>query len=539
MIEIGMNKIVKNFGYKKILDGVSLEIMTGDRAAIVGRNGTGKTTLLKLIAGKEPPDSGEISIRRGASIGYLEQIPPLRRPGVTVEEVLLEPFSRALTAERELRRLEEQMAAPGAELEGLMARYAKAQEAYSSLGGYEREERTAKIVQGFRLSGLLDREYNVLSGGQKTIVSLAAAVLPEPDLLLLDEPTNHLDVKTLEWFEEFLGKYRGTVLMVSHDRWFLDRVSNRTLILEDGECRSFAGNYSFSREERERQLLAEFEQYKNQQKKVEAMKAAIKRFREWGALNKQNLSFYRKAKELEKRLEKMELMDRPQLEKPKVPISFGGSRTGKEVLRLRDCSLGFGNQPALLEHADLLVCEKDRLCLMGDNGTGKTSLIRAVLGELPLSSGSVFLNPGVKTGYIPQEIRFPAETDSVLSAFRRECALGEGEARSLLAKYFFTGENVFKRISSLSGGEKVLLKLAILIRHEVNFLILDEPTNHIDIETREILEEALLDYTGTLLFISHDRYFIGRLSTRIAELRDRTVRCFEGGYEAFCAHRSE
>lgn len=239
MIEIGMNHIVKNFGFKKILDKACLEVMTGERAAIVGRNGTGKSTILKLISGEESPDSGEISIRRGATLGVLEQIPRLREPGKTVEEVLLEPFADVLAAERELRALEAEMASPAADFDTVMERYSVLQERYTALGGYEQEERTAKVVQGFRLAGLLDREYNVLSGGQKTVVNLAAAVLRQPDILLLDEPTNHLDVKTLEWFEGFLAKYRGTVLLVSHDRYFLDRVANRTIVLEAGHggCR--------------------------------------------------------------------------------------------------------------------------------------------------------------------------------------------------------------------------------------------------------------------------------------------------------------
>ncbi len=536
MIEIGMNHITKNFGFKKILNGVSLEIMTGERVALIGRNGAGKSTVLKLISGEEPPDSGEISIRRGASLGLLEQIPRLREPGKTVRQVLLEPFSAVLEAEKKLRALETEMASCPEGSEALFEEYAKVQERYTAGNGYEMEERISKIVQGFHLSELLEREFNVLSGGQKTVVDLAASVLPEPDILLLDEPTNHLDVKTLEWFEDFLGKYRGTVLMVSHDRWFLDRAATRTIILEAGECTSFAGNYSFSVKEQERLMLLEFEQYKNQQKKIEAMKAAIKRFHEWG-VHGNNPKFFRKQHELEKRLEKLEKLERPQLTKQKVPISFNGGRTGSEVLRLKDFSLSFGQDTVLLEHASLLLREKDKLCLMGDNGTGKTSLIRALLGELSGFSGEIVLNPGVQLGYIPQEIRFSEEQATVLRTFCRECSLGEGEARNLLAKYFYTGENVFKRVSSLSGGEKVLLKLAILLQQNINFLVLDEPTNHIDIETREILEDALKEYAGTLLFVSHDRYFIEKLASRIAVLRGRKIESFEGGYNAYCVSR--
>ncbi len=530
MIEIGLNQVVKNYGYRPVLSGASFEIMTGQRAAIVGRNGTGKSTLLKLIAGMESPDAGNISLRRGAALGFLEQIPHLRQTGWTVRQVLLEPYAGLLALEQSLRDMEGEMASPPGDLDSLMARYAAAQEEYALKGGYDMEERTSKVVQGFRLGDLLDREYNILSGGQKTVVDLAAAVLRQPDILLLDEPTNHLDVETLEWFEGFLAKYRGTVVMVSHDRWFLDRVATHTILLEEGKCIPFEGNYSHSMDERERQLLAEFEQYKNQQKKIEAMRAAIKRFRQWGALNKQNSSFYRKAKELEKRLEKMEQLERPQLEKPKLDIHFSGARTGSEVLRLRDFTLAFG-ELILLERAELLVREKDRLCLLGGNGTGKTSLVRALLGEGPYQ-GELTLNPGARLGYIPQEIRFFPETDTLLGAFRREVPSTEGQARNLLAKYGFLGGDVFKGVGSLSGGEKVLLKLAILMQGQVNLLILDEPTNHIDIETREMLEEALLDYKGTLIFVSHDRYFISKTATRIARLQEKKLRVFEGSYQA-------
>ncbi|MBO5253293.1 MAG: ABC-F family ATP-binding cassette domain-containing protein [Clostridia bacterium] len=530
MTEFSLNHIYKNFGFKPILKDLSFEIMSGERAALVGRNGTGKSTILKLLSGLETPDSGEISIRRGAGLTMLEQIPRLRPLGFTVRDVLLESFSDILETDALLRALEAQMAEAPEDWERLTALYDEAQSRYTSLGGYDMEARMQKIVQGFRLNDLLDQQYNVLSGGQKTVVNLAACVLKEPDILLLDEPTNHLDMETLEWFEQFLSRYRGTVLIVSHDRWFLDRVATRTVILEGGTCQSFSGNYSFAVKEQERLMLIEFEQYKNQQKKIDAMRAAIKRYREWGA-QADNEKFFRKAKTLELRLEKMELLDRPQLEKPKLPIAFSGARTGHDVLKLEQLSLSFGEN-RLLENASLLVEEKDRICLMGGNGTGKTSLLRAVLGDVPVS-GRIVFNPGVQLGYIPQEIRFPVESDTVLEAFRRECVSNEGEARSILARYFFFGSSVFKSVSSLSGGEKVLLKLCILLQNQVNLLILDEPTNHIDIETREMLEEALLEFSGTLLFVSHDRFFIDKIATKLALLQNRRLDVFDGTYNRY------
>lgn len=527
MIEIGMNQINKNFGYKNVLHQLNMEIMTGDRMALVGRNGTGKSTILKIIAGEETADQGAVSIRKGASIGYLEQIPKLYRTDTTTRQVLLGAFTQLLELKQQMEQCESQMAAETDDdrLKRLMTEYSAFQNRFLGLDGYSIDDRLNRVVNGFCLEELLSRPFNVLSGGQKTIVNLAVTILRQPDILLLDEPTNHLDVKTLEWFEGFLSKYKGTIIIVSHDRYFLDKVVNKTVLLENGSSTTFAGNYSFSIREQERLLLLEFEQFKNQQKKITAMKDAIRRFREWGAQG-DNPKFFKKANELEKRLEKMELLERPQLEKRKVPIDFSGERSGKEVLKLDEFSLAFGTA-RLFEKAELLVLEKEKVCFLGDNGTGKTSLLKAILGENPQYGGKITISPSARCGYIPQEIRFDRDTDTVLEAFRKEHVCLEGEARTLLAKYFFYGDSVFKRVSMLSGGEKVLLKLAILVQNEINFLILDEPTNHIDIETREILEEALLEFQGTIFCISHDRYFIHKISTRIVEIKDCKIKTKE------------
>lgn len=517
MTEFSFHNIHKNFGFKPVLNGLALEVTTGERAALVGANGCGKSTVLRLLAGEESPDQGEISVRRGASIGYLEQMPKRKAPGITVQEVLLEPFAAVFALQKTLRALESAMAEPEVDWEALGAQYDAAEREFTALGGYGVEEQTQRIVQGFRLTGLLDREFNALSGGQKTVVGLAAVVLRQPDILLLDEPTNHLDTETLDWFEGFLAKYRGTVLLVSHDRYFLDRVATRTILLEDGVCESFAGNYSFALQERERLMLLEFEQYKNREKQMEAMRAAIRRFRDWGARG-DNKRLFRKAKQLETRLAALEALDRPQQAKPKLPLHFSALRAGQEILKLTDFSLTLGEN-RLFEKAELLVSNGERVHIAGGNGTGKTSLIRAVLGELP-HGGEAVLGPSVRLGYVPQEIRFEPENATVLEAFRGECPVTEGEARGILARYYFYGASVLKRVSTLSGGEKVFLKLAVLMQKRVNFLILDEPTNHIDLETRELLEESLLEFPGTLLFVSHDRYFAEKLAARRVEVRD-------------------
>lgn len=536
MIEIGISNVYKNFGYKNVLAGLSCEIMTGERVGIVGRNGTGKSTLFKIISGEENADKGSVSIRRGATVGYLEQIPSLQSKDKSVREVLMENFAEILELEVKLRELESAMSEETEpdSLEKLMNEYQDVQSRFIALDGYSVSERFGRVATGFSLEDILDRQFNVLSGGQKTIVNLASTVLKEPDILLLDEPTNHLDMKTLEWFEDFLSKYAGTVIIISHDRYFLDKVTNKTLILEAGECESFLGNYSFAVKEQERLLLLEFEEYKNQQKKIAAMKAAIKRFRDWGHRG-DNEKFFKKAKELEKKLEKMEVMDKPQLEKAKIPLGFSGSRSGKDVLVIEELTIAFGDN-VLFEDAEMSIFEKEKACFMGDNGSGKTTLIKAVLGELDDYTGNIKINPSAKLGYIPQEIRFESEKMSVLDVFRNAYPSTELEARRILSKFFFYGENVFKRASSLSGGEKVLLKLAILIQNEVNFLILDEPTNHIDIETREMLEEALLDFGGTLLFISHDRYFIQKIANKILKIENKKIESFYGTYDSYRAY---
>ncbi len=535
MLEIGIKDLGKNFGFKNVLDGVSFEVTTGERVALVGRNGTGKTTILKILAQREKADRGQVFIRRGATLGYLEQIPQITDREETAGQLLKKPFEQLFGLEQQMRDTEARMAHDGDPdgLERLLRRYSRLQEEYTAQGGYEIEERLGRVVTGFGLAPHLDKPFRNLSGGEKTIVMLACTILSQPDILLLDEPTNHLDMATLEWFEGYLAQYRGTLVIVSHDRYFLDRVATKTVLLEQGETAVFHGNYSFALKERERLLLEEFEAYKNQQKKLDAMRAAIRRYREWGALNPSNPKFFRKAKELEARMEKMELLQRPQMEKPVIPMGFSGGRTGNDVLRLKDFSLAIG-QRQLIRDAAFTLFHRDRMCLMGGNGTGKTTLLRALQGEAEYA-GELYVAPAARIGYIPQEIRFPDDTMSVVNAFRREWPCPEGQARNILAKYFFFGENVFKQVRALSGGEKVLLMLAILVQKEINFLVLDEPTNHIDIETRQMLEESLSDFAGTLLFVSHDRYFIQTMARRLLILEDQSLTCYEGQYEEYRA----
>ena len=300
MIEIGMHKIYKNFGYKQVLKDINFEILTGDRVGIVGKNGSGKSTLFKMIMKKEFPDTGNITIRKQATIGYLEQIPTISDNDITVKDMLMSSFFEIHAIEQRMRALEQDMMHNNVD-EAILNKYAKIQDQYIALGGYEVEEKLNKVITGFKLHSILDKPFAILSGGQKTIINLAQLILTEPDILLLDEPTNHLDITMLEWLENYLNKYRGTIVIISHDRYFLDRVTNKTILLDNSENRLFHGNYSYTLKEQERLLLQEFEQYKTQQKKIEAIKASIKRYRDWGNQG-DNEKFFKKAKELEKRL---------------------------------------------------------------------------------------------------------------------------------------------------------------------------------------------------------------------------------------------
>ena len=512
MIEISVNSIYKNFGFNPVLKDANFEIYTGEHVGLVGRNGAGKTTLFNLILGKEQPDKGTISIRKGASIGYLEQIHKTTTSNLTAEGVLKEAFAEVFAIEQRLRRLEIEMAADDSHIDKLLREYSRLQDEFTALEGYSIDEEFNRIVNGFKLSPILDTPFNNLSGGEKTIVKLAALLLNKPDILLLDEPTNHLDINMLEWLEIFLAKYHGTVLMISHDRYFLDKTTTKTILVESGVCDVYNGNYSYHVEEKERRLIQEFSEYKTQQRKIEAMEAAIKRYRQWGNEG-DNEKFFIKAKELEKRLEKMEVLEDPRPKEIRLPLTFNTERGSKDVLVVKDMCFAYGDN-TIFDRFDMNIYYGEKVCIHGPNGAGKSTLFKLILGELQPQSGSVKLGPSVNIGFIPQEITFQDDKASIVDTFRQEVVCLEGQARHILAKYYFVGDSVFKRVGSLSGGEKVLLKLAILIQKNVNFLILDEPTNHIDIVSREILEEALLEFKGTLLFISHDRYFIEKLAGR-------------------------
>jgi len=526
-----VNNVTKSFGGNIIFENISLEIKNGERIGLVGRNGSGKTTIFQLLTGMESLDAGAIHMKKGTRIGHVAQIPKFDE-GMTVYDVLSSAFKTEKELEREMRTLEKHMAEEqeSSALQRLMERYGVIQEKFAFLGGYEIEANIMKVANGLQVTELFPRSFPELSGGEQTKVSLAYMLLQKPDLLLLDEPTNHLDLFAVEWLEQFLKEYNGTVMVISHDRYFLDEVVTKIFDLEDGEIHVYHTNYSQFVEEKEERLLQEFHAYQEQQKKIKKMKEAIKRLREWAnQANPPNEGLHKRARSMERALERMEKLKKPILERKQMGLQFEGQeRSGKDVVVMKEVSKGFGDY-LLFNEANLHVRFQERAAIVGRNGTGKTTLLKLLLEEVEPDTGEIRIGSSVKIGYLSQHA-YGNMKSNVLEVFRECVAVTEGEARHILAKFLFYGPAVFKKVTQLSGGEKMRLRLAQLMYQDINFLILDEPTNHLDIESREVLEEALEQYNGTILAVSHDRYFLNKLFEKTYWIDDRKLFEFAGNY---------
>ena len=523
MIEIALNKVNKNYGFNNLLTDVSFEVKTNERVALIGSNGCGKTTTLKIIFGIEDIDSGNVFIRKESTIGYLNQIPPLYSETETGNDIYLKGIKEILDLEKEINEFSIKMKSNQKDINYLST----LQEKYRIKGGYEIKSKIEKIKHGFKLSeSMLNTPYNKLSGGEKTIINLASLILSNPDILLLDEPTNHLDIETLEWFEEYLNNYKGTVLIVSHDRYFLDRVINKIVCLENGKSDIYHGNYSYYVKESEDRFIRQFQKYKNQQKEIKAIKEAIKRLKEWGERS-DNPMFFRRAASMQKRLDKMELIEKPK-EKSELTLNLNvDKRSANHVLTIENLNLSIEDKE-LLVNSNMNVYHNQRVCLMGKNGTGKTTLIKNILNN---THENIKIGANTIIGYIPQEIRFDNENLTIYEHCRTFFVGNESELRSKLNKFYFNEESISKKLNKLSGGEKVRIKLLELILKNSNFLILDEPTNHIDVDTREILEESLLNFEGSILFISHDRYFINKIATKIVRIENKKLITYNTSYD--------
>lgn len=536
MIEIELNNIIKNYGLKNVLNGMNLTLKTGERAALIGCNGAGKSTVLKIIMKQENISAGTINIRKNATIGMLRQIYEYEETNPNVYTFLQRSFEHFFELETKLKKLEDEMSyeKDDEKISELLQKYGNVQQKYIQMGGYDIQEKFNKICSGLQINEkMLNQNYNDLSGGEKTIVNLGALLLKEPSILLLDEPTNHLDMEKLEWLEKFLKEYKGTILMVSHDRYFLDKIATKTILLENGKEKIYFGNYSYFLKEDEKRTLAEFENYKNQQKMIKKMKESIKTLRKFGELAK-NEMFFKRAKSIEKKLAKIEQLPQVDLEQ-KTLLNFKlniDSRSGKDVVIINNLNKNFESKN-IFENANLQIHYGEKIALIGKNGTGKSTLLKIIMNEDCEYTGEIKIGQSVNIGYIPQEIKFEDDNQTILNFFEQFDNRNETEIRTSLAKYMFRGNDVFKKVSSLSGGEKVRLILAKLLKQNINFLILDEPTNHIDIETRELLEEAIKEYSGTVLFVSHDRYFINNLAERIVEVKEKRFFSYVGNYDEY------
>lgn len=527
--------IRKYYGANLVLSDVSLEIKKGDKVGLIGRNGTGKTTLMSLINGSDQPDGGTLSTARGARIASLAQIPRFEETK-TVYEVLHTAFENLLEMQQEMVRLEEAMSGVStSSMNEMLQRYGQLQEQFQLRGGYEMESSILRVANGLGISKeQLEQPVHSLSGGEKTKVGLAIILLGEPDLLLLDEPTNHLDMSAILWLEQFLVGFAGTVVAISHDRYFLDTVVNKIIEIEDGEAYTYHSNYSDYKVEKERLLLQQFADYQEQQKKIKKMKETIKQLIEWGnRSNPPNPGFHRRAASMQKALDRMTKLKRPILERKAIDLKLSlEDRTGKDALVLQNVSKSYGDR-TLFHPITYTLQYGGKAIIIGPNGAGKTTLFKSILGEVPLTEGEIKLGSRVKLGYLAQEEAPPTESLTVLQMYCMEVAMEQGEARNELAKFLFYGADVFKQVRSLSGGEWTRLRLAILMQQRPNLLLLDEPTNHLDIDSREALEEALLDYSGSLLAISHDRYFINKIGNQVWALEQKKLIVTHGNYNDY------
>ncbi|WP_078379312.1 ribosomal protection-like ABC-F family protein [Sutcliffiella halmapala] len=536
-----INDVSKSFAGTKIFENLSLEIVENDRIGLVGRNGSGKTTIFQLISGKEATDQGAIHIKKGAKIGYLSQIPTYSE-GTTGEDVLQSAFSEAIKVQEKLRALELQMTEVKEDrvLQKIMEEYGILQEQFTFMGGYELEASIQKIANGLKITHLLAQKFSSLSGGEQTKICLGFILLQTPDLLLLDEPTNHLDIYAVEWLEQFLREYDGTVIVISHDRYFLDEVATKIIDLEDGETHVYHTNYSGFLKEKEERLLLEFAVFQEQQKKIKKMKETIKRLKEWAnQSNPPNAGLHRRAKSMEKALDRMEKVKRPILERKAMGLQFEGSdRSGKNVISIEGLTKTFHNRE-LFDEIDVALFFQERVAIVGQNGTGKTTLLKIILGEETADSGQVKVGSNVNIGYLSQHIQASSPKQTLIDAFREHVTITQEQARHVLAKFLFYGASVFKKVENLSGGEKMRLRLAQLMHQDINLLILDEPTNHLDIDSREVLEEALEDFNGTILTVSHDRYFLNKYFHKTCWIENNKLITYNGNYQYAREKRKE
>ena len=536
MVDIRVTGLVKSFDLeKKILNGLSFQVDSGERVGLLGKNGAGKTTLFRMLTGELEPDEGEIQLGAGRRVGLISQI-PVYPAGYTVEDVLRSAFARMYRMKDEMDTLALRME-QGASDETTLRRYGELNARFEGLGGWDTDTAVNKVANGLSIpQDMRQREFDCLSGGEKTRVNLGRLILEDTDILLLDEPTNHLDLQATEWLEEYLRKFRGTVVTISHDRYFLDRTVTRIIEIQDGKAEFYSGNYSFYAIEKERRYQERMKQYLKEQAKIQQLEKAAEQMHLWAFMG--NDALHKRAFSMEKRIERMRTTQKPTKAR-KLEARFQSREfKGDEVLQIKGLAKSFGEKHLFSEV--YLRCEGgERIALLGENGTGKTTLLNMLMGLDCPDRGMIRLGPSVKAAYLPQVIHFDHPERSILDTMLYELDITPQSARNRLAAYQFTGEDVFKQVSVLSGGELSRLRLCMLMDESINLLILDEPTNHLDIDSREWLEQAVEEFDGTLLFVSHDRYFINRFATRVWELEDHTVTDYPMGFMQYRQVREE
>ena len=534
MIILQANKIERSFAGEVLFDNISLQVDERDRIALVGKNGAGKSTLLKILVGEEEPTSGEINKKRDLSLSYLAQDSRFESSN-TIYEEMLHVFDDLRKTEKTLRQMELAMGEKtGADLEKLMQDYDRLSEEFRQAGGFTYEADIRAILNGFKFDeSMWQMKIEELSGGQNTRLALAKMLLEKPNLLVLDEPTNHLDIETIAWLENYLVNYSGALLIVSHDRYFLDKVATITLDLTKHSLDRYVGNYSSFVEQKEQKLLTEAKNYEKQQKEIAALEDFVNR-------NLVRASTTKRAQSRRKQLEKMERLDKPEAGTKSAHMTFHSDKaSGNVVLTVEEAAVGYDDQ-ILSEPINLDIRKMNAVAIVGPNGIGKSTLIKSIVGQIPFIKGEARFGANVEVGYYDQTQSKLTPHNSVLDELWNDFKLTpEVEIRNRLGAFLFSGDDVKKTVGMLSGGERARLLLAKLSMENNNFLILDEPTNHLDIDSKEVLENALIDFDGTLLFVSHDRYFINRVATQVLELSEEGSTLYLGDYDYYLEKKAE
>lgn len=532
---LNVDNLTIDFGFNKLFNNVSFSLNEGESISIVGPNGCGKSTLLKIIAGIIKPDKGQVSIKKGAKLAYLDQTGASIDDNRCVYEILKESFCELNELEKSIKKLEDKMN-KNTDNQKIINKYCSLIDRYSNLGGYEIDANINTVIAGLKLdSTILDRSFNELSGGEKTLVQLAKTLIIKPDLLLLDEPTNHLDIERIEWLENYIENFKGAIVIVSHDRYFLDKMCDKILDLESSCGKIYSTNYTGFLEEKERLFEKQMTNYKEERLLIKRLETEMKWFAERGmATNSSTLTA--RARALETRINRIKsnAIIRP-VKRNKANINFlKDNKTSNRIISLRNFSVNLSNGKDLIQNITLDVFAGEHIALIGENGCGKSTLVKSIIGINNLNyTGIINIGPSVKIGYISQIISFKDDKQSLLDYFRLSTGLPEQMARQILVGFQFYNDDIKKRVGSLSGGERMKVKLAELLQNKVNTLILDEPTNHIDIDTKEAFENALKNFSGTLLFVSHDRYFINKFADKIFEFNNGNINIYYGNYDDY------